>query len=290
LRTVTTKRLELARKAALKRFRKNIDQAIIYKATETVFSSEQLMVDHVSRENERLARVGYKLSKLGEAETAAEAPTWADMLKRYAAFWNAQADKIEERGPFPLRLEEYQFAPRTTRSESHRDLWAHAVEVLLFYSVMKRNEAEDLRDEFPLVRHFPGTFTAEALIEERVRQAEIYDSMADVLLMSVVPQKFIERESGGRNSIWERLRKTKLGVALKRETLMRDIVAALRENQQQEALRDSYRKERARFDEMMRQIRLDPQAKDVAVLPLVHGTLKTNFPVEMIKKVESGDK
>jgi hypothetical protein len=114
LRTVTTKRLELARTAALKRFSKNIDQAIIYRATDTVFSSEQLMVDHVSRENERLARVGYKLSKLGEAETAAEAPTWADMLKRYAAFWNAQADKIEERGPFPLRLEGYQFAPRTT--------------------------------------------------------------------------------------------------------------------------------------------------------------------------------
>ena len=290
MRTVTTKRLELARKATLKRFSKNIDQAIIYKATDTVFTSERLMADHINRENERLARIGYKLSKVGIAEAAAEAPTWPDLLRGYAQFWNSQADEIEERGPFPLRLEGCQFAPRTARSESHQQLWAHALEVLLFYSVMKRNEADDLRDEFPLVRHFPGTFQVESLIEGRIRQAEIYDSMADVLLMSIIPAKFIERESGGRNSIWERLRKTKLGVALKREALMRDIVAALRENQQQEALRDSYRKERARFDEMMRQIRLDPEAKDVAVLPLVHGTLKTNFPAEIVKKVESGDK
>jgi hypothetical protein len=301
MRTVTTKRLELARKAALKRFRRNIDQSVIYKATDTVFvTPERLMGDHVNREQERLARLPLKngkraeLTKLGIAETAAEAPTWTDMVERYARFWNSQADEIEARyGPFPLRFEApaCHFAPRVPRSESGRQLWAHAVEVLLFYSVMKRNEAEDLRDEFPLVEHFPGRFSAaEALIEERIRQAEIYDSMADVLLMSIVPASFIERQSSGRGSIWERLRKTKLGVTLKREAFLRDTLAALRENQQREAILDGYRKERARFDEMMRQIRLDPEAKDVAVLPLVLGELKTNFPAEIVKKVESGDK
>jgi hypothetical protein len=294
MRNITTKRLELARKAALRRFRKNIDQSIIYKATDTVFATpERLMEDHVNREKERLARIGVKLTDLGIAKTAAEAPTWRDMLNRYAQFWNEQADKIEAHGPFPLRLEvpACHFAPRVPRSESGWQLWVHAVEVLLFCSVMKRNEAEDLRDEFSLVRHFPGAFpAAEAMIEERIRQTEIYDHMADVLLMSIVPASFIERQSGGRNSIWERLRKTKLGVALKREAFLRDVTAALRENQQQEALRDSYRKERARFDEMMRQIRLDPEAKDVAVLPFVFGGLKTNFPAEIVKKVESGDK
>src|SRR6185369_283399 len=108
-------------------------------------------------------------------------------------------------------------------------------------------------------------------------QAEIYDWMLDALLMSLLPETFVKRQASGRESRWNKvLRKTKIGVALKREAFLRDALATLRENQHQEARREFYRQERARHDEMMRQIRLDDTAKDVAVRPFVPGELKTN--------------
>jgi hypothetical protein len=108
-------------------------------------------------------------------------------------------------------------------------------------------------------------------------QAEIYDWMVDFLLMSLVPETYIKREAGGRESRWNKvLRKTKIGVALKREAFLRDALAMLRENQHQEAKREFYRQERARHEEMMRQIRLDSGAKDVAIRPFVPGELKTS--------------
>jgi hypothetical protein len=210
------------------------------------------------------------------------------VLVYIAELWNSKADEIAARFPdgfFRLRLGASPTARGGTlyftpsRPKTTWQHWSHSVETLLFCSVLERKLANAIRAEADAMAE-PAELYHMLLEPPRNanEQAEIYDWMVDALLISLVPEKLIEREASGRQSRWDRkLRKTKIGMALKREAFMRHVLATLKENQLQQAKRQFYREEWARHDEMMRQIRLDPGAKDVAVRPFVPMDLKTNL-------------
>jgi hypothetical protein len=154
MRSITDKDMDRARKAALKRLGRGIDKAIVNAATGTVLTQERLIEEHIGREQELLARIGYKLhtrNVRGIAEVAAEAPTPASLFEDARELWNTEADEIEARftdGFFPLRLRPtssgtYRFAPAAPRQSSWQH-WGHSVEVLIHCSVLEQKCANEI--------------------------------------------------------------------------------------------------------------------------------------------------
>ena len=111
LHTVTEKRLELARKSALDRLARNIDDAIITCALDLRIEPEALVKSHISATKERLGSLGLKLNdtRYGRPNEAVldavkrEAPTHETLIDAAMRRWNENAAaldaKIRPRAP-----------------------------------------------------------------------------------------------------------------------------------------------------------------------------------------------
>lgn len=155
------------------------------------------------------------------AGMSADAEDEPDMV-RIGCWWNRQVDAITERLPFPIRAggvdaRSFCLAPWT------KEAWSRSVETLIYLSVQQGLKIRAMREDMPGMSVLADT-----------RQAEVFEGMADLLMLWIIPERGIERQSSGRNSRWEVLRNTKRGKEVKWETFQRQANRILAENQEAE--------------------------------------------------------
>ena len=304
---VTEKRLELARKAALARLRKNMDAVITAAALDMTINSDDLVKDHIAAEQRRLSLLSAKrpdlkaiklnvvrYKKPNEAvlsAVAAEAPTFETLRRETADRFNTAAEGIDERLGFSIRMStsdgwltfrwRKDEDPKQTEYNFHRGL-----EALLFLSVLERLGAQMGREDYPLAKD------QIAAAEDR---ATTYEWMLDTFSLMLVTPKGIERQAHARDGLWNtKLRKTKQGVAMKRLAFQRDVELALTEAERERLLKEFHRVIRAKHHNAQDQIRRNPEFKDFVLsrwLPIWNGVTPKPVTDEMIDGItgQSGD-
>jgi hypothetical protein len=267
--SVTPKRLELARRAVMKRLRKNVDHSIVRAA----------------------ARMPMDFGDLKDGPR----PAGEVFMERLVDFWNRQADAIEARRlHFSIRMER-------TGSETARfanwnlDTWGQAVETLLFLAVLARMKIKSLL-KAPAEAHS----WASKEIETSRGEAALHEWMADYLSLMSIPEKVIKRQSSGRVSRWEKsLRRTKGGIAAQREAFRREVMDIEAEEQRRELIRQFRRDIAAKHNFVERQIRANHhEYRDFNLSHWLHPEVgdNPNPPEErdewgcLVKKDQSDDK
>jgi hypothetical protein len=285
---VTEKRLELARKAALSRLRKNMDAVITAAALDLRPQPDELVESHIAATQERLGLLGLKLNATRHAvnAVAAEAPTLESLTRECADRFNTAADGIDARLGFSVRVKASRQEMTFTwgNGEQNEYTFFRSLEILLFRSVQERLHAQSMREEIP--------FATDAIAAAE-NLAQTYDWMLDTLSLLLMTPRGIERQAHARDGLWNRkLRKTKQGVAMKRLAFQRDVDLALGDSERERLLKEFHRVLRAKHNNAQDQIRGNPEFKDFVLsrwLPHWQGDSPQPVTDEMIEGI-SGDK
>ena len=182
--------------------------------------------------------------------------------------WNREADAIAKRLPFPIRATRtgaisFALAPNTPQA------WFSAIDTLIYLAVQQRLKAKSMREDVP---------GDKAGILAATRQATLYEEMTDLLLLMLAPESGIERQSSGRNSRWEVLRRTKRGKEVAWDTFQRQAKAILEENQGKEAKRGFYHEQLAKYAAIKLQIAASgPEYRDLTLGRHIHGEFQSSF-------------